>query len=366
MIKVSVIVPVYNAEKYLNKCVDSILNQSLKDIEVILVDDGSTDGSLEVLRNYEKQDRRVKVLTQQNRFAGVARNNGLNVADGEYVIFWDSDDYFAENALESLYNEAIRCSADICVGEAVKMDANTGEVNKKIRYIHMKKVPEKRPFSVKDIPQYIFNFSNNFPWNKLYRKNFITLNDLKFKESRRANDTFFVMAAFVLAEKISIIQDVIVYYQFKNDDSLSVNANNNKEFVIGAFNDVREFLLKKGFWENEDIRRSFLNKMFSSISSQFAYSSEYDEFAELTDYYRHVLMDCNMQEFGSEDFYLARHYSEYNSLIHNETNKHLFSLYVIHRELAKENANKLISEKEKKKDKSKKKRLFSIDIKKGK
>ena len=91
--KVSVIIPVYNAEKYLRQCLDSVVNQTLRDIEIICVDDGSTDGSIEILREYEQKDSRVKVLCQKNQYAGVARNNGLSHASGEYVFFMDSDDY---------------------------------------------------------------------------------------------------------------------------------------------------------------------------------------------------------------------------------------------------------------------------------
>ena len=94
-VKVSVIIPVYNVEKYLRECIDSILNQTLRDLELICVDDGSTDGSLEILHEYEKADSRVKVLTQHNMGAGAARNKGLAIATGEYLSFLDSDDFFA-------------------------------------------------------------------------------------------------------------------------------------------------------------------------------------------------------------------------------------------------------------------------------
>ena len=126
MIKVSVVVPVYNQEKYLERCLDSILAQTLKEIEIILVDDGSTDATPQILNRYQQQDERITVLHQQNLYAGVARNNGLKSAQGEYVIFWDSDDYFPEDALEALYDEIKKQDADICVGEAVKMDVYTG------------------------------------------------------------------------------------------------------------------------------------------------------------------------------------------------------------------------------------------------
>ena len=98
--KVSVIIPVYNVEKYLGPCLDSILGQTLNNIEVICVDDGSTDRSLDILREYEKRDARVKVLTQPNTNAGAARNKGIQQARGEYLSFLDSDDHFDPTMLE--------------------------------------------------------------------------------------------------------------------------------------------------------------------------------------------------------------------------------------------------------------------------
>ena len=114
-IKVSVIMPVFNVEKYLRQCLDSLLNQSLTEFEIICVDDGSTDSSLEILHEYQQKDHRVKVLTQQNKFAGVARNNGLKVAQGEYVFFLDSDDFFEKDMFMEVYNQGKKTDADIVI-----------------------------------------------------------------------------------------------------------------------------------------------------------------------------------------------------------------------------------------------------------
>ena len=114
-VKVSVIIPVYNVEKYLRECIDSILNQTLHELELICVDDGSTDGSLEILQAYEKKDNRVTVLTQHNQGAGAARNKGLQIAKGEYLSFLDADDFFAPGMLEEAYRKCKSVSADVCV-----------------------------------------------------------------------------------------------------------------------------------------------------------------------------------------------------------------------------------------------------------
>ena len=103
MVKISVIIPCYNAEKYLDQCLTSVMNQTLRDIEIICVDDGSTDRTVEMLHDYAKRDARIQVICQKNQFAGVARNRGMEVAKGEYFAFLDSDDYYDIDGLEKAY-----------------------------------------------------------------------------------------------------------------------------------------------------------------------------------------------------------------------------------------------------------------------
>lgn len=122
-VKVSVIMPVYNSEKYLEKCISSVLNQSLREIELICVDDGSTDSSPRILEAFAKSDSRVKLLHQQNLYAGVARNNGMKAACGKYFAFWDSDDFFEPNALEIMFSACEKSNADICVCGAYSVTA---------------------------------------------------------------------------------------------------------------------------------------------------------------------------------------------------------------------------------------------------
>ena len=128
-IKVSVIIPVYNVKDYVGECLDSLINQSLREIEIICVDDGSTDGTLNILRQYETTDRRIKVIQQKNQYAGVARNIGMKHAHGKYMIFLDADDFFNETLLEKTYCEAERCNADVVLFGGQSYD----NVSKKIQ-----------------------------------------------------------------------------------------------------------------------------------------------------------------------------------------------------------------------------------------
>ena len=118
--KVSIIVPVYNVEKYLEKCLDSLVNQSLHDIEIICVNDGSKDDSLDILEKYAKKDSRIKIINKQNQGLSAARNDGLKVAAGEYVGYVDSDDWVDLNFYEKLYESAKKYNAEIASGNIIR------------------------------------------------------------------------------------------------------------------------------------------------------------------------------------------------------------------------------------------------------
>lgn len=116
MIKVSIIVPIYNVEKYLKRCLDSLVNQTLNDIEIICINDGSTDGSLEILNEYGRRDDRIVIINQENSGLSATRNKGIDIAKGQFIGFVDSDDWVSKDYFEKLYNSAIQNEAEIAVG----------------------------------------------------------------------------------------------------------------------------------------------------------------------------------------------------------------------------------------------------------
>ena len=168
--KVSVIIPVYNAERYLKQCLDSIINQTLKEIEIICVDDGSTDSSLEILKKYEKKDGRVQIIQQKNQFAGVARNNGLKIARGKYVFFIDSDDFCEISLLNSVFLVAEKNNVDIVAFDHYLYDEKN-KTNKRIYDVNYRNIIEKKNniFNYKDFPTRIMSSINPVPWNKLIK-----------------------------------------------------------------------------------------------------------------------------------------------------------------------------------------------------
>ena len=178
--KISIIIPVYNTQDYLCECLDSIINQTLKEIEIICVDDNSTDNSLKILEEYKEKDSRIIILKNEGKGAGGGRNTGLKIATGEFLSFIDSDDFFELNMFEEMYNKAKKTNSDIVV-----CNANKYNTNKKI-FIDYKnpfipnEIKHLTTFNYKDIQEEFFNYFSNNVWNKIYKRSFIKDNKIKF------------------------------------------------------------------------------------------------------------------------------------------------------------------------------------------
>lgn len=259
--KVSVIIPVYNVEKYLRQCIESILNQTLSELELICVDDGSTDSSLEILREYEKKDSRVKVLQQENLGAGAARNKGLKIATGKYLSFLDADDFFLPEMLEETYNKCEALNAQICVYQVRRYN----DVTKKTWFdkgsFRYEYIPKKEVFSYKDMPDYILDTFQNWAWNKLISHDLVKENNIQFQEILRTNDFLFVALCMTLAQRITVLEKPLVYYRVGMKNNLqSTNYKYPLEF-LKAFRAVKKELEEKGIFD--EIERSYVNKILS-------------------------------------------------------------------------------------------------------
>ena len=222
MVRVSVIVPVYNEERYLKQCLDSLRGQTLEEMEIICVDDGSTDSSPQILAEYARKDSRIKVLTQKNRFAGEARNHALKYAKGKFVAFLDADDYFAPDMLEKMYRRAEKYKADI----TICCYAEYSEARSEIREINMDF--EELFFRRKDLfcgsslnCAGIFQITKGWAWDKLFRTDFVSCSGYKFPDFRSSEDGFFVYMLLAVAERISYMDDVFVTHRVDVPGSLS-------------------------------------------------------------------------------------------------------------------------------------------------
>ena len=227
MVKVSIIVPVYNVEKYLSKCLESLINQTLKDIEVICVNDGSTDDSLSILKEYANKDSRIKIIDKQNEGVSVARNTGIEVATGEYLMFVDSDDYLVENACEKALNSIEHNNSDICIfGHYDLVDGNKIISHKTNDLIKIKDLNVKE-----NLVEYSI-----YIWDKIYRTEFIKSNQIKFPLGlKTAEDVIFcLLCLFNEAKYATLAEPLYVYRIDTNSNSATSNVQNIK-------NDIKAF-----------------------------------------------------------------------------------------------------------------------------
>ena len=232
MPKVSVIIPIYNTEEYLKECLDSVISQTLTDIEIICIDDGSTDGSLNILKEYALNDNRIKILKQKNKGAGAARNLGIKNATGEFVNFFDSDDYMKPEMLKELYNKAIEIGSDITVCRSIIYRENSASFEDVEHSIERKIIGSKLFFEPEEFKDNIFQIFVGWPWDKIYKRDFILKNRLKFQEIRQSNDTFFVLFSLVLANKISIVDEILATHRMHEKSLEATRIKNPECFVL--------------------------------------------------------------------------------------------------------------------------------------
>ena len=231
--KVSIVVPMYGVEPFLNKCVDSLLAQSLHDIEIILVDDGSPDRCGEIAEEYAIKDNRVKVIHQKNSGLGPARNTGMAAATGEYIGFVDSDDWANNCMFERLYNAAKKNNADIAVGG--HCDWREGKVIRSKRHPLAGKTVMDRS-EIDEIRRNLYGRSIDdkvteaFPmsvWIAVYRKTLIDNNQLKFKNII-SEDVIFNISAYKFANKITFTGDTDYCYRNENQTSIMRSFSEEK------------------------------------------------------------------------------------------------------------------------------------------
>lgn len=334
-VKVSVIIPVYNAEKYLEKCLDSVTRQTLSEMEIICVDDGSADSSLEILERYAASDPRILIKRQQNLFAGAARNNGMDTAKGKYLVFWDSDDYFEKNALETLYKKCEKEQADICLCGAFTVDGETGKRAVDETFLKRRFLPKGSVFSIKTNPEYIFNMASNTPWQRMFRTDFVKAHGLRFQDLRHANDTYFVLCAMFYAERITYTEKPLVNYRTNNALSVTGSASKDPLCAYKAYAAVYEELGKAGL--SGKALQSFHSKLLSGLIREIMLQT--DENGLKTAYYK--IRDEGFAFFGLDkhtepDYYYFK--SDYEDMLF--IREHALSEFLIYK-YRKENRARL-------------------------
>ena len=242
MVKVSVILPAFNSERYIKESIESVLNQTFDEFELIIVNDGSTDSTLDIIKSFK--DDRIKIINQSNQGPGAARNNALQIVNSEYVMFLDSDDWLSGDAIEIAYGEAIKYDTDLTFFQMINY--NDGEVYEN-DWFEMKTFDESfenRAFCPDETPGSIFDLSVGV-CQKIYRTSFLKDIDAKFPEGIFFEDMPFFYYVYLKAERISIIKKHL-YFRRKHDDSITHVVDEKFLDTVAAGQ-----LLMKIFIENE-------------------------------------------------------------------------------------------------------------------
>ncbi|MBD5504496.1 MAG: glycosyltransferase [Lachnospiraceae bacterium] len=263
MIDVSVIIPVYNTEKYLRRCLQSIQNQTISSIEVICIDDGSIDNSGKIIDDFCMHDKRFKKLETKNLGAGAARNHGLNSAVGKYIVFLDSDDWFDTEMLEKAFRKAEENELEICIWGAVEYDNVVGTLNYTNPHLRLDLLPEQDIFSGIEC-QYVFNMTSGASWNKLYLFSFLKEHNLSFMELSSYNDLYFTYTALLSASRISVLKKSYTFYRINNKESVQGKRKETIDNVFIAIAAVSDYIADNTLYP-ENIIRSFKNYLLSSL-----------------------------------------------------------------------------------------------------
>lgn len=255
-IKVSIVVPIYNAGEYLYKCIDSLIGQTLKEIEIILVLDCPTDGSDKVAKEYAAKDSRIKIIeNSENLHIGCSRNEGLRVAKGDFIGFSDHDDFCDEQMFEKLYNEAIKTNADVVVSDYC--DENNGT----IIYLCFPTGLEMNEFEEKILDSLISgryskpnvrSFDNvNVIWNQLYKKDFLNKNNIEFTDNRKITmeDVIFNIKTHFLAQETAYLPEILYHHVTNGQNEFQNYSYRAIDKTLPHIAEVYTFLQSQNVWK---------------------------------------------------------------------------------------------------------------------
>ena len=274
---ISIIVPIYNAEKYLKKCIDSLLEQTKKELEIILINDGSTDNSEEIIKEYK--DKRIKYFKNKNQGIGKTRNFGIEKAEGKYIMFLDSDDYLDKTACEKMYNKVENEDLDVAICDFYK-EYDNGNIEEVI-------TPNFNTSSLKDNPDIITEYLS--PWAKIYSTEMIKKNNIKFVENLKYEDAPFVIEALCCANKIGKVDECLNYYLIHTNSETTVRDRrcfdilkiidkirkytNDKEYLKEKIDKltvriITNYTIQQRMQKDKKVAMEFINKAFDYLKKE--------------------------------------------------------------------------------------------------
>ena len=284
MVEVSVIIPAYNVEEYIGDCLDSIINQTFEDFEIICVNDGSQDNTLKVLREYENKEPRIKVFDQENKGVGSARNVGMDASKGQYLFFVDADDLIDKNALTELYNIAKQNDADLIISKRQDFN-NDSNIEFEEKYNEMEQIPssfKNKLFSFKDLLEYFTNLDVTVT-NKFFKQEFI--GNVRFDEDVIFEDNLFTIDYFFRANKI-FFYDKVLYYRRLRSNSIITSSSQRHVDSLEVNNRMVQKIKNAGYYD--DIKEKLFVKNLTKISYRFI---------DIDDEYKEYFFKCLKEDF---------------------------------------------------------------------
>ena len=283
---VSIVIPVFNSEKYLRQCLDSVTNQTWKNLDIVCVNDGSQDDSLSILTEYAAIDNRVRVFTKENEGKGAAsaRNMGLANATGDYIQFLDSDDFFEPDMVEALVRKAMDTGAEVVICRGQVFDEEQQKVINILPHPDLQYAPDRAFFSWRDCPEYICEIADNYAWNKLFKRRLLIDNDLSFTPIPISDDQDISMIAPVVAERVAVIDRAFINYRTGTGTSQCDSQTRHPEAAYeGTYTVVKRFR-ELGVWEA--VKQSYLNVAIRLMREYFDRMNEYKKIEFLYHKYR--------------------------------------------------------------------------------
>lgn len=321
--KVSVVMPVYNAEKTIGQALECLTKQTLKDIEIICINDGSKDKSLNILKQWAKKHNNIRIYSQKNKGAGAARNRGLDLANGKYIIFLDADDLFKHKMLEKLYTKATQTKSEIVIFEYDEM-RSYDNVNLEItnwKNLNSRLIT-KNIFTYKDLGKNIFAFTYFQSWNKFYLRDFLVKNDIRFQEIRYFEDLDFVYSSLIIAKRISVLYDkLLLYRNLQTTKTLSKYGKRTKGYFGKAFTKLQQSIKEKSDWEY--LKRNYINQMAEIYfieyhNTKIQYNNKNDQKEIITnnsDNLVQILKDIGIKDLKQNYFYSKKTYLKLRAML---------------------------------------------------
>ena len=238
---ISIILPVYNGENYLRRCFDYIDAQDYESYEVIIIDDGSTDDTGRISREWASSNPKVRYFLQDNAGPGSARNAGLDNANGDYVLFLDPDDHYSSTLLSKLSAPAIASNADVVICSSDSIDNKTGLHREEPWHLKLEIAPSIC-FSGRSISDKLFQFAIGWPWDKLFKRSFIDEHQMRYPDLRNSEDGVFVFPLLCLASTICIVPEILISHEINRSDSVSYSRSSGSTCFANAIMLISEKL----------------------------------------------------------------------------------------------------------------------------